>query len=127
MLRFAIPTGVVAATSTFTAYLIARSQSDVSLEEARTVAVITLFLVALWVLVILARPLNLWRVALIGAMGALFLGALLIPWVRDYFALELPSAVVVSAAVGIAAVGAGVLEIGWRLAGWNRDIALEDD
>ena len=107
VLRFAIPTGVVAATSTFTAYLMARSQSDVSLEEARTVAVITLFLVALWVLVILARPLNLWRVALIGAMGAAFLGALMIPWVRDYFALELPSAVVVSAAVGIAAVGAG--------------------
>jgi len=125
VLRFAIPTGAVAAITTFVAYLMARAQSDVSLEQARTVAVITLFLVALWVLVILARPLNVWRILLIAAMGVAFLGALRIPWVRDYFDLVMPSGIVVAACIGIAAVGAGVLEIGWRVAGWDRDVALE--
>ena len=46
-------------------------------------------------------------------------------WVRDYFDLVLPSAAVVITSVVIAAIGAGVLEVGWRLAGWNRDVALE--
>ncbi len=126
VLRFALPTGLVAAVATLVAYVLARAQDDVSLEQARTVAVITLFLVALWVLVILARPLNAWRVALVATMGAAFVGALAIPWVRDYFELVLPSAVVVSAAVGVAAVGAAVLELGWRLAGWERAQALDE-
>ncbi len=125
VLRFAIPTGVVAATTTFVAYLVARNQAGVTLEQARTVSVITLFIVALWVLVILARPLNLWRIALIVAMGAAFVGALVIPWVRDYFDLVTPSAVVVAECAAIAAVGAAVLEIGWRVVGWDRDVALE--
>jgi len=125
VLRFAIPAGLVAATSTFVAYLVARDQAGVSLDEARTIAVITLFLVAMWVLVILARPLNLWRISLIVTMGAAFLGALLIPWVRDYFALVVPSAAVVIEAVVFAAIGAGVLEVGWRFTRWNRDLALE--
>ncbi|HEY6533746.1 MAG TPA: HAD-IC family P-type ATPase [Acidimicrobiales bacterium] len=127
VLRFAIPTGLVAATTTLTAYLIARANVDVTREEARTVAVVVLFIVALWVLVILARPLNVWRVALITAMGLAFLGALAIPWVRDYFDLVVPSAPVMVTSLVIAGIGAAVLEIGWRIAGWNRDIALEDD
>jgi len=83
--------------------------------------------VAMWVLVILSRPLNAWRIGLIAAMVALFIGALEIPWFANYFDLDLPSAVVVEAAVGIAAIGAAVLELGWRLAGWNRVLAPEDD
>jgi cation-transporting ATPase E len=127
VLRFAIPAGLVAAATTFASFQMARSQDDVSAVQARTVAVITLFLVAMWVLVILSRPLNAWRIGLIVAMVALFVGALEIPWFADYFDLELPSAVVVEAAVGIAAIGAAVLELGWRLAGWNRVLALTDD
>jgi cation-transporting ATPase E len=126
VLRFAIPTGAVASISTFTAYLIARAGTD-DLREARTVAVIVLFLVALWVLVILARPLNLWRIALITAMGLLFLGALTIPWFRDYFDLEIPDRPELVMALVVAGVGMAVLEVGWRLAGWNRQIALEGE
>jgi cation-transporting ATPase E len=127
VLRFAIPTGLVASVTTFSAYLVARATDDVSLEEARTIAVIVLFLVALWVLAILARPLNLWRVGLIATMGVAFLGALLTPWVRDYFDLVLPDTPVLVTALVIAGIGAAVLEVGWRVAGWSRDIALEDD
>jgi len=127
VLRFAIPAGVVASATTFASFQMARSQDDVSSAEARTIAVLTLFLVALWVLVILSRPLNLWKTGLIVAMAAAFVGALTIPWVSDYFDLDLPATVVVEAAVGIAAIGAGVLELGWRLAGWNRVLAPEDD
>jgi cation-transporting P-type ATPase E len=127
VLKFAIPAGVVAAATTFASYQMARSQSDVDAVQARTIAVITLFLVAMWVLVILSRPLNAWRTGLVVAMVALFVGAVKIPWFADYFDLSLPSAVVVEAAVGIAAVGAAVLELGWRLAGWSKVLAPEED
>ncbi|MGH9112623.1 MAG: HAD-IC family P-type ATPase, partial [Acidimicrobiales bacterium] len=58
VLRFAVPAGTVAAVATLAAYGLARTEDGVSQTEARTTATITLFLVALWVLAILARPTN---------------------------------------------------------------------
>src|SRR5690606_15874469 len=116
VLRFAIPAGTVAAVATFAGYAVARNEG--SLEEARTTATIVLFCVALWVLAILARPYTAWKVALVGSMGGLFVAALALPFTRDFFALDLPDHVTFFAALGIAAVACGVLEIGWRLAGW---------
>ncbi|MCU0309832.1 MAG: HAD-IC family P-type ATPase [Acidimicrobiales bacterium] len=118
VLRFAVPAGVVAAIATFGAYLIARDGSDADLAEARTVAVIVLFVVALWVLAFLSRPLTSWRGGLVVAMAVLFVGALAIPWFRDYFDLVLPDAEGIAAAVGVGAVAGGLLQIGWQLSGW---------
>src|SRR4029453_3178446 len=56
VLPFAVPAGAVAATATMAAYALARDTEGVGQTEARTIATITLFLVALWVLAILARP-----------------------------------------------------------------------
>ncbi len=116
VLRFAGPSGVVAAAATFAAYALARSDHAVSLTEARTTATVTLFAVALWVLVLLARPLNNRRLVLVWAMVVAFLGALAIPWFRHYFSLDLPRAEVLLAAVGILAIADGALELGWRMA-----------
>jgi cation-transporting ATPase E len=101
------------------AFGIARNDGGIGLEQARTVAVITLFVVTLWVLEILSRPINLWRGALVGAMGAAFVGALSIPWFRTYFELPLPGAALALSAVGIGAVGAVLIEVGWHLSGWK--------
>ena len=123
VLRFAVPAGLVSAVAVLVAFGIARNDGDVSLEQARTVAVITLFVVTLWVLEILARPINLWRGALVATMGVAFVGALSIEWFRTYFELPLPGAALVLSAVGIGAVGALLIELGWHLTGWN----LPDD
>jgi cation-transporting ATPase E len=133
VLRFAIPAGTVAAVATFAGYALARDEA--SLGEARTTATIVLFCVALWVLAILARPFNSWKLALVGSMGGLFVCALALPFTREFFALDLPDPVTFLAALGIAAVACGVLEIGWRLAGWvdrtpglpNLGLAIDED
>jgi cation-transporting ATPase E len=109
---------MVAAVATFAGYGLARSEPGVSLDEARTVATIVLFAVAAWVLSILARPWNLWRGALVAASVASFLLLAVVPPTRVLFSLDLPSVVVLFAAVGIAALASGVLEAGWRLSGW---------
>ena len=126
VLRFAVPAGLVSSVAVLVAFGIARNDGDVSLEQARTVAVITLFVVTLWVLEILARPINLWRGALVATMGASFVGALSIPWFRSYFELPLPGAALTLSAVGIGAVGAVLIELGWHLSGWRLPADDED-
>jgi cation-transporting ATPase E len=119
VLRFAVPAGTLAAVATMSAYGMARSQ-DVSTIEARTTATITLFIVAMWVLAILARPFTFWRFELVAAMAGLFVLALLVPWSRHFFALDMAPRAVTAGAVAIAATAAGLLELGWRWSGWLR-------
>ncbi|CAB4615413.1 unannotated protein [freshwater metagenome] len=118
VLRFAIPAGVIAAVATLTAYLIERS-SNVPNDQARTVAVITLFTVAMWVLAILCRPMSWWKYLLLIAMAIGFVGVLVIPGLRDYFDLPLPDARDIASAIGIGVIGAAVIEIGWRMTDWS--------
>lgn len=118
VLRFAIPAGVVAATATLTGYEIARRVGDLPLDQARTSAVIVLFMVALWVLTILARPFNTWRAALVGSMAGLFFLALAIPMPSEYFELHIPSMTMLLSAVGTGAIACMILEAGWHISGW---------
>jgi cation-transporting ATPase E len=118
VLRFAFPSGLVAATATFTAYAVARAEPSLTLTEARTTATIVLFSVAFWVLVILARPFNPARLILVVAMAVAFAGALTIPGIREFFDLQLPPWWAVTVAVVIAVIADVALEIGWRAAGW---------
>ncbi|MGH9288515.1 MAG: cation-translocating P-type ATPase [Acidimicrobiales bacterium] len=120
VLRFAVPAGTVAAACTIAAYGLARAESGVSQTEARTTATITLFLVALWVLAILARPTNPWRAGLVLSMGAAFVVIMSVPWFRDFFALNPPPNELLLSAIGIAAAGGFVIEMGWRMSGWAR-------
>jgi cation-transporting P-type ATPase E len=120
VLRFAVPAGTVAAACTIAAYGLARAESGVSQTEARTTATITLFLVALWVLAILARPTNPWRAGLVLTMAAAFAVIMAVPGLQDFFALNPPRTELVLAAIGIAAAGGFVIEMGWRISGWVR-------
>ncbi|GHF17787.1 HAD-IC family P-type ATPase [Streptomyces morookaense] len=117
VMRYAIPSGLIAGTATFVAYVLARAHyagQDGALAAETSAATLTLFLVSLWVLAIIARPYTWWRVALVLAMGAGFLIVLLTPWLQRFFALRLVGDTMPWAAVGIAVAAAGVLELAWR-------------
>jgi len=122
VLRMAIPSGITAALATFSAYLIATRTDGVSLGQARTMATMVLFLIAMWVLSILARPWNWWRAALILTMTVTFVSVLEIPRASEYFALELPATSVVLVGFAIGFIACVILEVGWRIFGWvDRD------
>ncbi len=126
--RFAIPAGVVAAAATFGGYYLARTEPGITLTGERTTAVIVLFLVAGWVLMILARPLNPARVAMLSALGLAFVVAMSVPLFREFFELRIPPVIVVFAAIGIGAIAIGVLEAGWQIVEWRRrHLGYEDD
>lgn len=119
VMRYAIPSGTIAAAATFTMYLIARSHysGTGALDAETSAATLTLFLVSMWVLAIIARPYTWWRICLVAAMGLAFLIVLVVPWLQDFFALKLVGTTMPWTAVGIAVVASVALEYTWRLVG----------
>ncbi|MFI8812732.1 MULTISPECIES: HAD-IC family P-type ATPase [unclassified Streptomyces] len=119
VMRYAIPSGVIAAAATFVTYLLARHHYSGAgaLDAETSAATLTLFLVSMWVLAIIARPYTWWRVCLVAAMGLGFLIVLVVPWLQNFFALKLVGTTMPWAAVGIAAAAAVALEFVWRWVG----------
>jgi len=124
VLRFAIPAGILAAAATFGGYLLAKVQTD-DLAEARTTAVVVLFVVAFWVLGMLARPYNAWRLTLVVGMAVLFVGAFTVPLASDFFALVLPAPEVVAESLVLGVVACVIIEAGLRLAHWRMPATFD--
>ncbi|RII11706.1 putative cation-transporting ATPase F [Streptomyces sp. YIM 130001] len=116
VMRYAIPGGAIAAFATFGTYLLARHHYEgPGAREAETsAATLCLFLVAIWVLAIIARPYTWWRIGLVATMGLGFMLVLVVPWLQDFFALQLVGTTLPWAAVGIAAVAAAAIEFAFR-------------
>lgn len=115
VLRFCIPCGVVVGAGALIAYGVALYGNNQSLTESRTTATLVVAAIALWVLVIFARPINWWRGLLVGAMISAVAIIVAVPPFRSFFALELPNGHVLWAAALIAVVGVGLVELIWRV------------
>jgi cation-transporting ATPase E len=115
--RFSLPAGGMAAAATFAGFNLV-SDAGVSLVEARTAALLVLFGVSMWVLVLLARPLNEWKSALLGSMVLGFVMALATDSGREFFELRVPPLLETMAVVGVAALAIGLMELGWNLGDW---------
>ena len=113
VLAFTVPAGIAAAAATLTTYAIARAAPGTTVAAARTAAMLALFAIGLWVLALTARPLSVWRVALIvaaaGALGLLFA----FPLGRRIFALQFPPAPVALATLGVVVLAILALTL-WR-------------
>jgi cation-transporting ATPase E len=104
VIRFAVPTGTLAAVATFLAYTITRHEPGITLTQERTAAVMVLTWIGLLVLAIIAAPLTRARLMLVWSMAGLFVAALVIPATQRFFALEPPDDLVWLAGFGIAAI-----------------------
>ncbi len=104
VLRFAIPTGTLAAIATLLAYRLAINEPGVTLEQAQTTAVMVLTWIGFLVLTIIAAPLTRARLMLIWSMAGLFVIALTWGPSQAFFALDDPPLVVWLAGFGIAAI-----------------------
>ncbi len=117
VLRFSIPAGAVAGLATWLVYLYARNQGSddltvAELADARSAATITLLGIGLVVLVVVSRPLRVWKVGLAAAMAGLYTLVLAWDYPRDYFELTIPDGNVWGVALGaVAAAGAVIVAI----------------
>ncbi|WP_181790119.1 HAD-IC family P-type ATPase, partial [Streptomyces phytophilus] len=111
VMRYAIPAGLIAGTATFVTYMLARTHYSGSgaLDAETSAATLTLFLIAMWVLVIIARPYTWWRVGLVATMALGFVIVLVTPWLQEFFALKLVGTEMPWTAVGIAVAAAVLL------------------
>lgn len=112
-LSIALPSGVILAATAIAAYLIAGQGTD----AGRTGATITLIIGAMALLAMLARPWNWWRLSLVVAMVVGAVLGLLIPFTRDFFAMELPSAGQWVTIGGLGVVGAALIMLAFHFTG----------
>jgi cation-transporting ATPase E len=88
VLRFSIPAGVIAGSATLAAYEAALHVADLELDQARTLATVTLLAIGLVVLAVTSRPLVAWKLGLVAAMALGYVVVFLVPFLRNYFLLE---------------------------------------
>lgn len=118
VLRFAIPTGLIAGISVIVAYLMANGSfpGREGAQETGTSATLALVVVFLWILVCLARPFVRWKAALIATMVAIAAVSFLLPAGRRFFQFEL-TAEFVWWSLLVGAVGAVAVEVVYRTFG----------
>lgn len=128
----ALPCGLVVGTATFTSYLLAyqgRAASEVEQTQASTAALITLLVTALWVLAVVARPYEWWRVALVSVSALAYVVIFSIPWAQRLFLLDPTNLTTTSMALGVGLAGAAAVEALWwvqgRLLGERRRVWRE--
>lgn len=115
----ALPSGVIIGLATFASYVIAYRDSATAVEQtqASTAALITLLMGAVWVLAVVARPYQWWRVALVAVSGLAYVVIFAIPLARKAFMLDPSNLVTTSTAVGIGLVAAALIEALWWIQG----------
>jgi cation-transporting P-type ATPase E len=116
----ALPSGLVVGTATFGSYLLAyqgRAASATEQTQASTAALITLLVSALWVLAVVARPYEWWRVALVGVSALAYVVIFSIPFAREQFMLDPSNVALTSMALGLGVAAAALIEAIWWVQG----------
>ncbi|MEU1209328.1 cation-translocating P-type ATPase [Nocardia sp. NPDC005825] len=118
VMRLAIPSGVVIGVMTFISYLIAYrgpDAGDTAKVQAGTTALITLLIIAVWVLAIVARPWNWWKILLVAGSVAGYLILFAVPFTRHFFKLDPSNVALTTSAVVCGAIGVVLVEVAWWL------------
>ena len=116
----ALPTGLLIGLSTYGSYLLAYPGTDgtvLAQTRASTAALITLLIGALWVLAVVARPYQWWRVALVMASFLGYVVIFAIPLAREKFMLDASDPAITTPAVLIGLVAAALIEAVWWVQG----------
>jgi cation-transporting ATPase E len=116
----ALPAGAVVGISTFISYLLAypgRDGTQAQQTQASTGALITLLIGALWVLAVVARPYQWWRVGLVAGSALGYLVIFAWPLAREKFMLDPSDVTTTATAVLIGLLAAALIEASWWIQG----------
>jgi cation-transporting ATPase E len=116
----ALPSGLVVGVATFTSYLLAyqgRASTALEQQQASTAALITLLVSAIWVLAVVARPYEWWRVALVATSGLAYVVIFSMPLAREKFMLDPSNLQLTAMALAIGLFGAALIEASWWIQG----------
>jgi len=120
VLLFTAPAGTICAIAAFASYGAALRVNE-PVSSAQSAATVTLFIVAMAVLIQSARPLNLIRLVLVASMIVAFVAVLYIPWLSNFFALSLSPERYSFVAVIVGVIGAIAVGIATKITDrWRR-------
>ncbi|MEU5840665.1 HAD-IC family P-type ATPase [Rhodococcus sp. NPDC047139] len=120
VMRFAIPSGVVVGVATFVCYVLVYGGPDQSEQQkiqAGTSALITLLIIALWVLAVVARPYQWWKIVLLGGSVLGYVILFAVPFTREFFALDPSNVAYSTIAVTCGLIGVVLVETVWWVSG----------
>ena len=121
----AVPNGTVAGLATFVCYLLASRGAEATADQqtqASTSALITLLVIAVWVLAVVARPYTWWRVLLVTLSGGAYVLIFSIPLAQQQFMLDPSNIALTATALGIGVFGAAIVEALWWLQGSTGEV-----
>ncbi|MET0798785.1 MAG: HAD-IC family P-type ATPase, partial [Rhodococcus sp. (in: high G+C Gram-positive bacteria)] len=135
VMRLALPSGLIIGVTTFISYVLAYQgpdQTETQKIQAGTSALITLIMIAVWVLAVVARPYVWWKLVLIGGSVAGYLILFALPFTREFFKLDPSNVAATTLAITLGAIGVVLVELSWwisaRLHGEKRKMfATPDD
>ena len=116
----ALPSGAVVGITTFVSYLVAypgRAGTDIEQTQASTAALITLLIGAVWVLAVVARPYQWWRIGLVAFSAVGYLVIFAWPWAWEKFMLDPSDVTTTTIAVLIGLLAAVLIEASWWIQG----------
>lgn len=119
VMRQAIPSGVVIGACTFLTYFLAYDPAGTAQQktQASTAALVTLIIIAVWVLALVARPYVWWKVLLIAVSVGFYVVLFSLPATQEFFLLDPTNMALTSIAVGVGAVGMVLVEVAWWVDG----------
>ncbi len=120
-LSFAIPAGLIVGLG-LTAYTLWANAEEASEPRIRTGATIILAVVGIWILAVLARPLDRFKVLVVGGMFIALFGIFTMPITVTFFELVDPGFELVTGVVLAAIIMIGLIEV----VRWVRAKALAD-
>lgn len=110
-LTFAIPSGLIVTLALLSIHIVAGQIGGIGAEELNSASTLTLAFIAIWVLVVLSRPIDKWRLLIIVAMyGGLAL-VWLIPLSREFFAITWLSPQLAWATAVVSLIGMAFVEV----------------
>ncbi|WP_285240449.1 cation-translocating P-type ATPase [Pseudarthrobacter sp. MEB009] len=110
-LSFAAPAGLIIALAVLGINTYSLMAGHGTGSATRTSSALVLTLIALWVLVVLSRPMNRWRALIIGAMYAALVLLLTAPPLQDFFQFTLLGQEHLTVSVSISLLGCAAVEL----------------
>ncbi|MDV8024446.1 HAD-IC family P-type ATPase [Rhodococcus sp. IEGM 1330] len=118
VMRLAVPSGLIVGSCTFVSYLLVYAgpnATETQVTQASTTALITLIMIALWVLAVVARPYNWWKILLLGGSVGGYLLLFAIPFCRTFFKLDPSNVGATTSALIIGGIGIALVEVSNRI------------
>ncbi|NNC12456.1 HAD-IC family P-type ATPase [Planctomonas sp. JC2975] len=109
-LSFAIPAGIIVGLVLWW-YAWAATGADIEQDELRTGSTLILTIVGLWVLVVLSRPIDGWKIVIIGAMMIGLILVYAVPIARQFLGLVDPSLTVTVLVIGFSVLAIAGIEV----------------